>query len=588
MYYRKYTRLSISIIVLFFSQISKGQINHDKQWILTNFIHFVFNQNDTYTDIIEHPLGRTTSPFNTAMSSEEGDLLFHTSGCFIMDNESNIMENGDSLNPGVLELGYCKFGDAIWYQDVIILPFPGSKEQYILFTFDIGTPFIGDTLHYPLAPLHVYYHLIDMHFNNGKGKVIEKNTVIISDTLAHGYIQACKHANGRDWWVIVPEWNSNCYYSICVSPNSVSQPQKFCLGERFGDIDFGTSVGFSPDGRWYARNQRSEDTLGHLNLYSFDRCLGQLTEVINLQYPIDTPYYSGLSFSPGSQFLYISSYKSLWQFDLLQNDIQNSLVLSGQIQNNFTSEKGSLYFQQLAPNRRIYIASPFGHKYLSTIHYPDRKGLECGFKAHDFQMPLLRQNYGGLSNYPNYRLGPIDGSNCDTLEIDNIPVSNFRYEINTLDSLTVEFINLSYFEPDSFKWYFGDGQESVLSDPVQTYLESGIYNVCLIAKNEFASDTFCQELVLQSTLTIKINPERTISFYPNPVYDELIVETDSEIPLLFKLFDILGREVFRTKLMSKISTIDINQIPSGLYFINIQGEQQEALLNSPIIIQSSH
>jgi len=585
--YRSLSHFIFLTILIYRTNALEGQVLYDKHWILSNYIHFVFNQNDIYTEIIEHPQGLTTSPFNTAMSSKEGELLFHTSGCFIMDKSSNIMENGDSLNPGVLEIGYCKVGDAIWYQDVIIIPYPGSEGKYILFTLDIGRPFIGDTMYYPLAPLHMYYHIIDMVINNGQGSVIGKNTVAISDTLAHGYLQACKHANGRDWWVIVPEWNSNCYYSIYVGPDSVSQPQKYCLGQIHGDIDFGSSVGFSSDGSWYARSYSwSEDTSGHLNLYSFDRCIGQLSEAVNLQFPAETPYYSGISFSPNSQYLYISSYKSLWQFDLFHENIQNSLVLAGKIENNFTSEKGSLYFQQLAPDARIYIASPFGHKYLSTIHYPDKKGLECGFKAHDLKLPLLRQNYAGLPNYSNYRLGPLDEGSCDTLEIDNIPVANFRYEIDSLNPLQVGFINLSYFQPGTFSWNLGDGFFSDLRNPSHIYLDKGNYEVCLTASNAYGDRTYCQEIMLLSTSVVDAIPNIPVSVYPIPAENELIIRIDLKFdyPIELKIYDIFGKVIFRDTILSETSTYNIDQIPSGIYLMSINLKNNQNIYTNKIIV----
>jgi len=108
-----------------------------------------------------------------------------------------------------------------------------------------------------------------------------------------------------------------------------------------------------------------------------------------------------------------------------------------------------------------------------------------------------------LANFPNYRLGPIDGSSCDTLGINNVPVASFFWdaEEQTACPCGVDFSNVSYHEPNTYFWDFGDGSTSTEVNPLHNYSAIGSYNVCLAASNAYGSDTVCK-LVEVDTLPI--------------------------------------------------------------------------------------
>ena len=54
-----------------------------------------------------------------------------------------------------------------------------------------------------------FVSIVDMSANNGHGRVISKNVPILRDTSLGMYAKACRHANGRDWWVIRLSKNLN-------------------------------------------------------------------------------------------------------------------------------------------------------------------------------------------------------------------------------------------------------------------------------------------------------------------------------------------------------------------------------------------
>jgi PKD repeat protein len=67
------------------------------------------------------------------------------------------------------------------------------------------------------------------------------------------------------------------------------------------------------------------------------------------------------------------------------------------------------------------------------------------------------------------------------------------------EPLTYQFVNLSLGNPDYWFWDFGDGSSTSEVNPVHTFPEPGVYNVCLtIGSNDSSCySTYCQEVVLQ-------------------------------------------------------------------------------------------
>ncbi len=69
----------------------------------------------------------------------------------------------------------------------------------------------------------------------------------------------------------------------------------------------------------------------------------------------------------------------------------------------------------------------------------------------------------------------------------------------------------------------------------------------------------------------------TVSAYPNPTYDYLVLKTESEKfkELSFQLLDINGRIFERNKLEGYETNIDMSGLASGTYFIRILEDNKE-------------
>ena len=88
---------------------------------------------------------------------------------------------------------------------------------------------------------------------------------------------------------------------------------------------------------------------------------------------------------------------------------------------------------------------------------------------------------------------------CQNVTIDSYlaPVAAFTYSGDP----TVTFDDNSTNSPTSWFWYFDDGTTSTLANPVHTYTDNGLYNVCLTATNGAGSNTLCQNVLIDSYLS---------------------------------------------------------------------------------------
>jgi hypothetical protein len=348
-----------------------------------------------------------------SICGKTGQLLFYAeTRAGIADNTTWVFNANHVLMQG---------GDSIvgegWYNELVIIPYPNSDSLFYIFSIGVtGSSQSG-----------LYYSIVDMSANGGLGEVIQKNVQLHNYKSVDG-LTAIKHGNGRDWWIINRRCNSinNTFYKYLITPAGVSDsvPQ---------NIGFATNVDLS---RVCFSNNGSKmifyNTRGLLELYDFDRCTGQLSNLQTI-YPELTQaplrWYWGACFSPDDNLLYVTGIpiqstdtSRLYQFDLTATNIAASADTLWQAHFN-----ESMGFLKLAPDGKIYLATSYyqyypykdtmynnTNMYLSTINSPNSLGSACDLQPYSFYLGGKR-TYGGLPNNPDYELGAVAGSACDTL-----------------------------------------------------------------------------------------------------------------------------------------------------------------------------
>ena len=354
---------------------------------------------------------------NTGISDKEGNLLFYTNGCYLANALHDTLKNSEAMSPGIIEQAFCDDAGHTISQHQMILPKPNSDHLYYTFQLNDVEALPVDTVGgITLTPTSLTYSVVDMREENGLGAVVEKNTYILRDTLSNNGIQAVKHANGRDWWVIVPKFESNCHFKYLFTPEGIFFFDKQCLGKTWTWIDRGGQSIFSPDGNHYIRFQARN----YLNIFGYDRCSGQLTLREEISFIHRAGSTVGTAVSPNSRFLYAMVSDSAFQYDLWASNIASSKILIA-VYDGFQN-LGPTRFRlaQLAPDGKIYIASNNLTFNLHVIEYPDSLGTACNFIQHAIELPT--DNDIGIPIYPNYALGPLTGE-CDTLPVSTVEPS---------------------------------------------------------------------------------------------------------------------------------------------------------------------
>jgi len=353
----------------------------------------------------------------SCISDTNGFLRLICDGYRLWDSLGNPIDGGDTITPSAI----CNQQDgwSLYSQSSIILPV-GNDEYMVL----VST--VSDSLFYNLWPVSLTdpfdilsYTLVDMKQNGGYGKVIEKAVPLLNGPwLAMGGMMACRHADGKSWWLLKQAKVENKVYKFVITRDSIYDYGFQSFPEPlYGNGDGYGQMTFSPDGKEYVWLNASRNLIFRAN---FDRCSGNISNPRIYNIPIhdrapgvawaDT-FMSGACYSPNGRFLYVNAWYNLYQLDLDEPDsslawyhVANMDTTYDQFQ-NWT-------VQYMGPDGKIYLGHRNGFSTaFSYIANPDVKGAGCNFCPKCLQFPLP----AGVNTppcMPNYALGKDTTLNC--------------------------------------------------------------------------------------------------------------------------------------------------------------------------------
>jgi hypothetical protein len=400
---------------------------------------------------------------------------------FVCDATNHIMPHGDSLSFGDIYLHNLGIHGYTIPQGALILPLPGSDNLFYIFHEKADW---ADPPNDIIVP-GVQYSIVDMNQNQGKGDVIIKNQAVIRDTINYGNLCVVRHANGRDWWILAPGFTLPVIHKILFTPNGISTFKQTVPFIPSLKTESGQAV-FTPDGSKYIRC--SNDYCGttiRLEVYSFDRCSGLLSNFQDIPGIMDSlTLFPGVAVSPNSQYLYVTNGSNVFQFDLFAPDIASTQQIVA-VWDNFHWINTPTFFNnmQLAPDGRIYISAA-NVPYMHVINQPNYFGSACDVQQRAVFFPYV--NNVGMPNFPNFRLGPMVGSPCDSL-FNAIPESGFESEQSFTaypnpcsDMITFNLGNEVLHKQQAIQIYNSIGQK--LDEIAITVGEStSNYNTCKLA-----------------------------------------------------------------------------------------------------------
>lgn len=399
------------ILLLFIINKSMAQ-KHDYLWLFgydSNPIDSAFggtdiNFNNSPPDISYIYREMNLDGASANICDAEGNLLLYTNGCSISDADQNILENGEGINPGAIHDDWC-FSYQIYPPLGSALFLPVTENEYYLFHKDIHLVTTDNPPSQQAFIFNLYYSKI----NVDSAKVMEKNVSMVQDTLVGSDIAAVKHTNLTDWWFLTHKRDTNLCYKFLIKPDTILGPFNQTIGlpiKRTGSG--GGQALFSPDGNTYVYYDPDTDIM----IFDFDRENGELSNFRHITLQDSTGLlFGGAAISSNSRFLYVSNTWDLYQFDLHASDTESSKVHIGHYDGFIAFAPTIFYRMQLGPDCKIYMSSRNAGDVLHVIHYPNLKGVECGFEQHG--IPLATYNVPGyLPTFPNYRLGT--GEVCDS------------------------------------------------------------------------------------------------------------------------------------------------------------------------------
>lgn len=564
--------LYISMIALLWPYASQGQGEADQWWIgyhgSNDPRYGIMNVDFRNIDpvIIADPLiPYDTYGTNAVICAPDGQILLMTNGMQVFTKDFSYLI--DTIAYGTLwEFWNSETGKGFPdYNGALFLPLPGSNDEYCIL-YNRGKSLADETVEILEARVRIT--------QESAGEVIYKDEYIDNQTEDNFRIgiSATKHANGRDWWVILMEDDSERYFRFLLDPSGIRLKGIDNSGALLINVGL-NQVNFSPNGNYFARVDTYDGSVEqYISVFSFDRCTGKLNFIDSL--PSDFSYFSGCAFSPSERYFYATENDALWQWDLQAENLRASKTL---VDTNkwftwpgwFAESFGSL---NSGPDGRIYLMKASGSSHsMSVIDRPDEPAETCRFLQNSIILPTWTSR--SPPNFANYRLGPIDGSDCDTLGINNFPVARWRWELqDSIDPFTIRFTDLSYFRPEEWHWDFDDGMSSDTSHPVHKYAEPGLYHVCLTVSNEYATDSMCRWVEVHDYTSADHAPVPDMfQVHPNPFDDYLEVTPSADGYFLyqFSLTDMHGREVI-TLPMTFPGRINLKPLPPGLYLLSLR------------------
>ena len=435
-----------------------AQNNYGKSWVVydpNNTLTFQKQANGQFNFILNSTL--SFPPYagynymgnsrNSICDSLTGNLLFVTNGKYIYDAFAMPLDNSDSL---VSPYAYLQNYAINNNQGTLILPKANRKfDIFFPYTSDV----IWDTAQYEDLMLH---HVVDMNANGGLGTVIKKQENILPTNihLSSLNMDAVRHANGVNWWILKLGWGMGKFdslylYTWLVKEDTIAGPFANSAGPhgnavldcsyhyRFAELKF------SIDGTMFA------GTHGCNTFYygNFNRCSGAISNIKFIAPPLDSTYTmpndtttyidsaastvnvaTGILISPNNKYIYLAGKARILQYDIAEPNPNLAFIklMNGPDTTfyQYSYGKGSM---QYAPDSSIVIFQQNGSSQdiLSVIEHPDVKGKGCSYRFDKikYQPGAVFPVSSNHPNHPNWLLG-ADSTLCWPLATKTVALKN--------------------------------------------------------------------------------------------------------------------------------------------------------------------
>jgi len=457
------------LILLFTSCIGQLAAQYipiqEKYWVVADSMQFEFNSSGLPTI--------TTSPFRshrkagaTYLDSITG-FYCYSNGLNFWDSSNQIMFNCIDSIPG-----------SGFYKNIFIPSYTSPDTLY-----HIGINFLQG---YPL-----FLTTINTSMNNGLGSIVATDTFedefdynpitsLDYDTSSFG-ARFIKHGDGKQWWVL---YHHRKFGSLQNSTNPTWIRWLFnngtVTGPYFQDIGlwYGYDLYFNPIAVSESGTKVAVVSWANsIELLDFDRCTGLLSNpvVLDSGFVFDDSVtvekyqdsgYISCAFSAAGNYLYVNSFDTLYQFDLLASNIADSRMVIWYDTNDVFGL--ILGMMELGPDGRIYVGTCkrqnldaqnqngdyTRNKYntwMGIIDKPDLEGISCDFKRYALFLDGHISN-GTTPVRSNTQLGVWVGSPCDPNVTGEAPDKDLKTKVKIFPNPANDKLNITWSVQGGYTW----------------------------------------------------------------------------------------------------------------------------------------
>lgn len=336
------------------------------------------------------------------ISDSLGNFLMAFDGKILYDSVGNVIQELTELPYGSIPSGRKSF---------IFLKIKNERDCYhLIYNYSkILSEANGNVVY---CDSNIINLKIKVNSANGY-EILSADTLNLPIISTPGAIDATRHANCRDWWILKSGLNRNSFLRGILSPDGLSF-EDFTTEADSMINNVNKFISFSSDGSKYFHFLGNSIRI--LDVYDFDRCTGELSNLRSFDFSelLQPDDFTPFNLSPDGNLLYfLRGNIETFRFENLVYDISNQ---------TYNLMNKSVNTPCLSPNLKQMV---FGHykyydtyfeTYLSVLNEPNEYN-EANLDTFAYVMPT----WGYLRvphNWANHMLGPVDGSSCDTLGLD--------------------------------------------------------------------------------------------------------------------------------------------------------------------------
>ncbi len=164
--------------------------------------------------------------------------------------------------------------------------------------------------------------------------------------------------------------------------------------------------------------------------------------------------------------------------------------------------------------------------------------------------------------------GILNDSTSISVEVQPDPDASFTY---TSLSKTYQFNSSVTYPGWTHFWDFGDGNNSILVNPVHVFSNTGNYNIQHQVEAYCGLNKSIQNIIITSIKDLY----EALYIYPNPASHIVYIQTNLSINNL-KIIDLNGRTVVDNvnySIIGNTCQFDMSALPSGMYFLKLNTSQ---------------